>query len=183
MGDYLGRSNCARGHSLFLLNLKFLVSITGAIKMKKLYFPILLLILIIFVKALCAQEVKDLSSYCEIVSVHYSLPDNDQQNFADVDFRFGWNSKAPETIAIQFVNRSYSIRKFKFAIKDVTSKKMILLDVVHNSRFGSEELKPNSESVVWSGPVNDIKDSFSLHVWNSNGDEFDKEPISIKDQQ
>lgn len=151
--------------------------------MKRLFKFVLFLAIVLAIKTLNAQETKDLSKYCEIVSVHYSLPDNDQQNFADVDFRFGWNRKAPQTIAIQFVNRSYSIRKFKFAIKDVTSKKMILLDAVHNSRFGSEELKPNSESVIWSGPVNDIKDSFSLHVWNSNGDEFDKEPISINDQQ
>ncbi|HXL72126.1 MAG TPA: hypothetical protein VN963_00750 [bacterium] len=151
--------------------------------MQRQYSLVLVLVLIFFVKALCAQEVKDLSKYCEIVSVHYSVPDNDQQNFADVDFRFGWNSKKPATIAVQFVNHSYSDRKFKFAIKDLTSKKMILLDAVHNSRLGSEALKPNSESAIWSGPVDNINDSFSLRVWNSNGDEFDKEPISIKDQQ
>ncbi|SRR5665213_717837 len=144
---------------------------------------VLILVLIFWVKALCAQEVKDLSKYCEIVSVHYSLPDNDQQNFADVDFRFGWNSKTPATIGVQFVNRSYADRKFKFAIKDVTSKKIVILDKIHNSHFGSAALKANSESVIWSGSVDNINDSFSLHVWNANGDEFDKEPISIKDQR
>jgi hypothetical protein len=60
---------------------------------------------------------------------------------------------------------------------------MIVLDAIHNSCFGSETLSENSESIIWSGSVDDIKDSFSLRVWNSNGDEFDKEPISIKNQQ
>jgi hypothetical protein len=60
---------------------------------------------------------------------------------------------------------------------------MIILDSVRNSRFGSETLRANSESAIWSGPVSNAKDSFSLHVWDSDGDEFDKVPISISDQQ
>jgi hypothetical protein len=151
--------------------------------MKKFYFFVLLLAVVFGAKDLFAQQVKDLSKYYEIVSVPYSVPDNDQENFADVDFRFGWNSKAPYKIAIQFVNHGYTLRKFKFAIKDVTSKKTVILDPVHNSRFGTESLKPNSESDIWSGPVNSNKDSFSLRVWDNNGDEFDKVPISISDQQ
>ena len=151
--------------------------------MKRRYSLVLILVLIFCAKALCAQEVKDLSKYYEIISVSHSVPDNEQQNFADVNFRFGWNSKGPAAIAIQFVNHSYSDRKFKFAIKDVTSKKTIILDKVHNSRFGSVVLKANSESAIWSGSVDNINDSFSLHVWSANGDEFDKEPISIKNRQ
>jgi hypothetical protein len=130
-----------------------------------------------------AQQVKDLSKNYKIVSVPYSVPDDDRRNFADVDFRFGWNNKAPYTIAIQFVNHGYATRKFKFAIKDVTVKKTVILDTVHNSRFGYETLKPNSKSNVWFGLVDNIKDSFSLRVWDSDGDEFDKVPISISDQQ
>jgi hypothetical protein len=133
--------------------------------------------------SLWAQPAKEFAKDYKILSVPYSVPDNDQQHFADVDFRFGWNSKKPYKIAIQFVNHSYSTRKLKFAIKDVTSKKMVLLDSVHNTRFGTETLKPNSTSGVWAGPIDNIKDSFSLHVWDSDGDEFDKVAISISDQQ
>lgn len=151
--------------------------------MKKLYFSALFLTVIFFSKEGYAQQVKDISKGCEIVSVPYSLPDNDELHFLDVTFRFGWNNKAPYTIAIQFINHGYSSRKFKFAIKDVTSNKTIILDTVHNSRFGSELLKANATGNIWSGVVDNIKDSFSLHVWDSDGDEFDKVPISIKDQQ
>jgi hypothetical protein len=151
--------------------------------MKRLFKLVLCLVIVLVIKTLNAQEAKGLSKYYEIVSVPYSVPDNEQQNFADVNFRFGWNSKGPAAIAIQFVNHSYSDRKFKFAIKDVTSKKTIILDKVHNSRFGSVVLKANSQSAIWFGSVDNINDSFSLHVWSANGDEFDKEPISIKDQQ
>jgi hypothetical protein len=151
--------------------------------MKNLYFSVLLLIMIFAAKYLYAEPVKNLAKYCETVSVFYSVPDDDKQHFVDINFRFGWNAKAPSLIAVQFVNHGYTARKFKFAIQDVTTKKMITLDAVHNSRFGSETLKANSESAIWSGPVSNIKDSFSLHVWDSDGDEFDKVPISISDQQ
>ena len=105
------------------------------------------------------------------------------ERIESVDFRFGWTSKAPFTIAIQFVNHAYANRKFKFAIKDVTSNKMIVLDTLHNSRFGSEALKANSVGIIWSGLVDNIRDNFSLRVWDSDGDEFDKVPISISDQK
>ncbi|HTC20240.1 MAG TPA: hypothetical protein VK859_05285 [bacterium] len=151
--------------------------------MKKRFFSILLLAAFLCSKDLQAQPAKDLSKCYPVVSVPYSVPDNDQQNFADVYFRFAWNDKAPYQIAIQFVNHAYASRKFKFAIKDVTSKKMVTLDKVHNTRFGTETLKPNSTGLIWSGPVDSTKDSFALRVWNSDGDEFDKEAISISDQQ
>ena len=149
--------------------------------MKNILFSIL--ILFFSVNYLSAQQVKDLSKFFTIVSVQYTLPDNDQQNFADVYFRFGWSSKIPCSIAIQFANHAYKTIKFKFAIKDVTANKIVLLDTVHNSRFGIENLKANCTSVIWSGLVDNVNDSFSLRVWNSDGDELDKEPISIKDQQ
>jgi hypothetical protein len=151
--------------------------------MKNQYFFILILIVIFYSKNLLAQTVKDISKKYPIVSVPYTLPDNDQQNFTDVYFRFGWPAKSPYTIAVQFANHAYKTRKLKFAIKDVTANKMVLLDAVHNVRFGTETLKANSISAIWSGPVDNINDSFSLHVWSGDGDEFDKEPISIKDQQ
>jgi hypothetical protein len=134
-------------------------------------------------KEVYAQPVKDIAKKYPIISVPYTLPDNDQQNFAEVYFRFGWASKEPYTIAIQFANHAYQSHQFKFAIKDVTTNKMVLLDTAHNSRFGSENLKANSTGTIWSGTVDNINDSFSLHVWDSDGDEFDKVPISIKDQQ
>jgi hypothetical protein len=127
--------------------------------------------------------VKDLSKNYGIVSVPYSVPDNDKLHFQNVDFRFGWNNKEPYKIAIQFVNHGYSTRKLKFAIKDVTSKKMIILDPIHNSRFGTETLKANSVGIVWAGPIDNNQDSFSLRVWDSDGEEFDKVAISIKDQE
>lgn len=151
--------------------------------MKKIFFSILLLTLTFFAKDSHAQQAKDLSKSYAVVSVPYSVPDNDKQNFADVYFRFGWTRKAPAKIAIQFTNHGYSSRKFRFAIKDVTTNKMVLLDAVHNSRFGSETLKANSVGPIWSGLVDNIKDSFSLRVWDGDGDEFDKVAISISDQQ
>lgn len=151
--------------------------------MKNFFLFVLFLIVIFFEKSLYAQAVKDLSKKYSIVSVPYTLPDNDQQNFADVYFRFGWPAKAPYSIAIQFANHAYKTIKFKFAIKDVTTNKTILIDTVHNSRFGIENLKANSTGAIWSGLVDNVNDSFSLRVWNSDGDELDKEPISIKDQQ
>ena len=151
--------------------------------MKQLYFLTLLLITIFGAKDLCAQPTKDLSKCYPIVSASYPVPDNAQQHFADVNFKFGWSNKVPYTIAIQFLNHSYVSLKFKFAIKDVTSKKMIVLDPVHNSRFGSEMLKENSPGVIWAGLVDNIKDSFSLHVWDSDGDEFVSDPVSIKDKK
>jgi len=151
--------------------------------LKKLLFFILFLTLAIGVKEVCAQPTKDIAKKYPVVSVSYTLPDNDQQNFSDVYFRFGWPAKTPYVIAIQFANHAYKTIKFKFAIKDVTANKMILIDAVHNNFFGTEKLKANSTSVIWSGSVDSVNDSFSLRVWNSDGDELDKEPISIKDQQ
>ncbi len=151
--------------------------------MKKLWIPILLLILALNANECPAKDTPDLAKQYKLVSVYYSVPDNDQQNFANVVFRFAWNGKTPSQIAVQFVNRAYADRKLKFAIKDVTSKKLVLLDPVHNSRFGTESLKANSRGKIWSGEVDNINDSFSLHVWNGSGDEFDKVPISLKDQQ
>ena len=91
--------------------------------MRKLSFFILLLTLVFYTKALYAQQTGDLTKSYGIVSVPYSVPDNDQQNYADVYFRFAWNNKAPYKIAVQFSNHAYANRKFKFAIKNVTSKK------------------------------------------------------------
>ncbi len=150
--------------------------------MKKLFSSALILIVIFCTKDLCSREVGGLSKYYETVSMSYPVPDNDKKNFPDVDFRFGWNSKAPFRIAVQFVNRGYKDRKLKFAIKDVTSKKMIVLDGTHRSRFGSEMLKADSMGAIWSGPVDNIKDGFSLCVWNGNGDKFVKAAVSISDQ-
>lgn len=140
--------------------------------------------LVLFAGTSGAQTQQDeLSKEFPVVSVPYSVPDNDQQHFADVDFRFAWTNKAPFKIALQFVNRGYSTRKLKFAIKDVTSKKMVVLNPAHHSRFGTETLKANSTGAIWSGAVDNINDDFSLHVWDSDGEEFDKVAISIKDQQ
>jgi len=150
--------------------------------MKKHYLMMAVFSLIFGAKGLCAEQADDLSKSCEIVSVSYSVPDNDQQNFEDVNFRFGWKGNAPATLSIQFINDGYSVRSFKFAIKDITSKKMIVLDAAHHAHLGSETLSPNSTSVVWSGPVDDLNDSLTLRVWNDKGDQFDKVPISITDQ-
>ena len=151
--------------------------------MRKSSLIILILTLAFGAQGIYAGQADSLSKSYATVSVPYSVPDNDQQNFANVDFRFGWNSKAPYKIAIQFTNHAYAGRKFKFAIKDVTSKKMVVLDKVHKTSFAVVNLTPNSVSAIWSGPVDDVKDSFALRIWNSDGDEFDKVPISISDQQ
>jgi hypothetical protein len=58
---------------------------------------------------------------------------------------------------------------------------MIVLDAAHKSRFGTELLKVGSEGGVWSGAVDDMKDSLSLHIWDADGDEFEKAPMSLAD--
>ncbi len=129
------------------------------------------------------QAGDDLSKKFQTVSVFYSVPDDDKQHFADVVFRFGWNSQPPYVIGLQFSNRSYEIHKLKFAIKDVTTGKTVVLDPVRNTAFGMEVLEATSPGKVWSGTVDDVKDSFVLKVWDEAEDEFDKVPISITDQQ
>jgi hypothetical protein len=151
--------------------------------LKKLLFFILFLTMVFDSKRVSAQSINDIAKKYLIVSSPYPLMDNDQQNSSDVYFRFGWPAKAPYVIAIQFVNHGYNTQKFKFAIKDVTLNKMIILGTVHKSTSGYETLNPNAQGIIWSGPVDNINDSFSLHVWDSSGNEFDKVPISIKTQE
>lgn len=147
--------------------------------MKFCYFAILLLTVIFATKNMCAQELKPLSKVYGIVSEPYAIPDDDQPDFKDIAYRFGWKRKSPCSIGIQFINSGYVDRTIKFAIQDISLNQMIILDPVHNSRFGSETIKANSYSVIWSGPVDNIKDNFLLRIWNSNGDKFDQAPVSI----
>jgi hypothetical protein len=152
--------------------------------LKKIYLLSLFFMMIFSAKILCAEPVKDLSKVFAIVSIPFSAPDNKDKHFADITFRVGWNDKAPYAVAVQFVNHGYDGQKFKFAIKDLTSKKMLVLDPAHKSRFGTENLRANSESSIWSGAVDNYKDSFSLRIWDSQGDEFDSDSISVdKDQK
>jgi len=154
--------------------------------MKKLYIPALLIITFWGGKELSAQtptitqtpEIKYLYKDYETISSPHAVPDNDQMNFDGVVFGFGWNKKAPYTIAVQFVNRGYEDRKMKFAIKDLTTKKMIILDRAHNSAFGLELLKQSSTGAIWSGSIDSLKDSFSLRVWDAKGNEFDAAPVT-----
>jgi hypothetical protein len=134
-------------------------------------------------KKVCAQLTNDIARKYRVVSAPDTLTDNDHQNFSDVYFRFGWSSKAPYVIAIQFVNHGYGTRKFKFAIKDVTLNKMVILGTIHKSTSEYETLNSNEQGIIWTGPVDNINDSFSLHVWDDGGNEFDKVPISIKTQE
>jgi hypothetical protein len=147
--------------------------------MKRLYFSVFLLITVFCAKDLRAQETEDLSNNYKILSRFYNLPDDGQKNFDHVNFRYGWTSQAPYTIAIQFTNAGYDDKKLKFAIKDVTSNQTILLDTTHNAYFGTETVKANSNSAIWSGTVSNLKDGFALRVWDSDGDSFDQAPISI----
>src|ERR1700679_3978156 len=105
--------------------------------MEKLHFLILFLMGTLCAKDSCAQEVKDISKDYAIFSVYYSVPDNEQHNFKDVNFRFGWTNKEPFRISVQFFNAGYVDVKLKFAIKNETSNQMIILDSIHNSRFGT----------------------------------------------
>ena len=147
--------------------------------MKKLYFSVLLLIAILCKKDLPAQGLQDLSKGYQILSVFYNVPDNDQKNFDTVNFRYGWTSRAPYVIAVQFTNAGYADKKLKFAVKDTTSGQFVILDPVHNVFFGTETLKANSDGAIWTGPVDSLKDSFALRIWDSDGDAVDQEPISI----
>jgi len=145
--------------------------------MQKLYFSIFLLATVFCAKNLQAQDA-DLSDNYQILSPFYNVPDDGQKNFNHVNFRYGWAIQT-SCIAIQFTNAGYEDKKLKFAIKDVTSNQIILLDPSHNAYFGTETVKASSDGAIWSGTVNSLKDNFTLRVWNSDGDSFDQKPISI----
>jgi hypothetical protein len=152
--------------------------------MKNMYLLFWLLITTFGARCVFAQEDNDLSKYYGTISKFDSILNNTQKDMNSIVFyRFGWNQKAPYKIAVQFVNLGYGDHKLKFAVKDVTSKKMIVLDPVHNSRFGTEMLKSSSKGVIWSGPIDNINDLFSLRVWVDDGEEMDKNPMSIKDKK
>jgi hypothetical protein len=152
--------------------------------MKKRFFPVFLFFLVLFGNSLGAEEVKAITKYFEVVSKYHPVSNVDQKDPNNlVYYRLGWNTKDSSTIAIQFANLGYGARKLKFAIKDVTSKKLVILDPIHRSRFGLEVLKAESNGKIWSGPIDNIRDGFSLRVWEDDGDEMDKETISIKDKQ
>lgn len=129
-----------------------------------------------------AQENQDIEKACDIVSNYFPVVKNDQKNFYKIDYRLGWNKKAPYKISVQFINLGYASRKAKFAIKDLTSKKMIVLDPARNSRVVVENLNPASAGAIWSGLVDGIKDSFSVRVWDVEGNEIDEPPISIRNK-
>jgi hypothetical protein len=130
-------------------------------------------------KQLHAQDVSNLQDIYPILSIFYNVPDDDQKDFEHLNFRYGWTSQAPYTIAVQFSNAGYDDKILKFAIKDVTLNKMVLIGKIHKSTAGYETLKANSDSVIWSGPIASLKDSFALRVWNSDRHSFDQAPISI----
>jgi hypothetical protein len=147
--------------------------------MKKRYPYILLSVLFFCAKLLDAQEIQYLSKDYPILSVFYNVPDDDRNSFAHLNFRYGWTSQAPYTIAIQFSNAGYDDKILKFAIKDVTLNKMVILGKVHKSTAGFETLKANSDGVIWSGLIANLNDSFALRVWNSDGKSLEQAPISI----
>lgn len=152
--------------------------------MKKLIYSILFISTVLCQKELWAQQDNDLSKSFTAVTKFLPVVVNTDKNAEKLVFyRFGWNSKAPATIGVQFSNLGYSDWKIKFAIKDMTTKKMIILDSVHKSFFGTELLKGNSKSAIWSGPVDNVSDNFSLRVWVGDGDEIDKDAVSIKDKE
>ncbi len=151
--------------------------------MRKLCFYGWLLASILCAQGLRAQEEKDLSKIYEVVSQSAPVAADALKDFNNMIFyRFGWNRKGPPAIALQFVNFGYKDRKLKFAIKDVTSKKMVILDPAGKSPFATEDLKESSRSAIWSGPVDNIHHRFSLRVWEDDGDEIDEDPVSINEK-
>lgn len=147
--------------------------------MKATLFSLILFITFGCVTDTFAQEVKDLSKSYNILSVYYNLTEDAQKHFGSINFRYGWTPKAPYTIAVQFSNPGYTSQKLKFAIEDVTSQKWIPLDSVHHTFFASEIINAGSDGLIWSGPVNNLHDEFSLCVWDKDGDAFKQSPISI----
>ena len=150
--------------------------------MQKINLYVLIFIFAFFGKLSYAQVDQDIEKYCEVVSKYYSVSETGQKNFYKIEYRLGWNKKAPYKIAIQFINLGYEGKKIKFSITDLTSKKMVILDAVHNSRVVSETLNPASTGAIWSGQIDGIKDRLSLRVWDKDGNEIDKSPISIRNK-
>lgn len=151
--------------------------------MKKKIFFLLFLVPALLSRGADADEVKDLSKDCEKVSKFMPLLDNPPKDLNNmIYYQWGWNGKKPATINVQFRNLGYGDHKIKFTIKDVAAKKLVVLDPVRNSNFGSETLKPDSKGAIWSGKVSNIKDGFSLSVWDGgDGEAVVKKPISLGD--
>jgi hypothetical protein len=144
----------------------------------------LLLLCCLLPKGLGAQEDKDLSKVYEVATPFRPLSADANSDFNNmVYYHFGWNRKGPAVIALQFVNMGYKDHKLKFAIKDLTAKKLVVLDPARRSNFGTEALKADSKGAIWTGAVKNIRDKFSLHAWEDGGDEMDKDPVSINDKK
>jgi len=151
--------------------------------MKKPMITILFLALLLGAKSMDAQQADVFpKEYTKVTKFLPAAVNNKPTQEMLVFYRMGWNSKAPASIAIQFANLGYTDWKLKFAVKDVVTKKTVLLDKEHNSTFGTELLKGNTKSTIWVAPVDNIKDGYSVRVWIGEGDEIDLATVSIKDK-
>jgi hypothetical protein len=152
--------------------------------MKKKCFYGSLLAAVLCIGHLGAQDDTAFPKEFNVVSNFHSVPGKDKNDLQNlVYYRFAWRKKAPYAVAIQFVNLGYGERKLKFAVKDITSKKNVVIDPAHQSCFGTEALKESSKGMIWSGPIDSPNDRLSLRVWEDGGDEIDKAPISMNDKK
>src|SRR5690348_13792409 len=91
-----------------------------------------------------AQVDQDIESLCDLVSAYLPVAKEDAPAFDKLDYRLGWNQKPPYRIFVQFTNLGYAGRKIRFALRDVTSKKQMVLDAAHRSHIVAENVSPAS---------------------------------------
>ncbi len=139
--------------------------------MKKLQLALFALLVLVGSQSWATRQVNELEKNYPVLSAFYPVPDNEKKQFKDVYFRLGWKARKPYRIAVQFTNQSYKTVPLKFALKDVTTQKMVILDKGKNTAVGAETLGSISEGALWSALIQDKKDHFILRVWDKDGSE------------
>jgi hypothetical protein len=142
-------------------------------------FVFLLLAIFLIAPMAPCQEAQTIEESYPILSPFYNVPGSTAERFNHLNFRYGWTDKDPYRIAVQISNPSYGEQKIKFAIKDLTTNQLVLLDEEHNAYFINETLPASMDGKIWSGEVQSLSDAYALKVWDSDGDSFQQAPVRI----
>lgn len=139
--------------------------------MKKFKLVLFSFLILMGSRSWATRQRNELEKNYPVLSSFYPVPNNENQYFKDVYFRLGWKPIKPYQIAVQFTNQSYETVHLKFALKDVTAQKMVILDKAKNTVMGTETLGSISEGALWSAPIDEKKDHFILRIWDKDGNE------------
>ncbi len=128
-----------------------------------------------------AQVDQDIGKACDVVSAYFPVAGKAAPPLDKLEYRLGWNKKPPYRISVQFTNLGYAGLKIRFALRDVTSKKALVLDAARNSPVVTENVGPASAGAVWSGRLDNLHDRCSLRVWDMDGGEWGEKPVGLQD--